>query len=56
MVIRRIGNLNVQLVKDNFATRKYYHLKFLTRQKQLATCKINFQLEKHNLQLVQLFP
>ena len=41
MVIRKIG-INVQLVKDNLATRKYYHLK-------LSTCKfmiINFQLVK----------
>ena len=36
MVIRKIGIVNVQLVKDNFATRKHYHLKLSTRKKQLA--------------------
>ena len=69
MAIRKIGNINVQLVKGNFATRKHYHLKIstsnffhlklITRKKQLATRKINFlnfQLIKHNLQLVKLFP
>ena len=52
MVIFRIGNLNLQLVKDNFATRKYYHLKLsarkciiLTRKKQLAIRKIKFNLK-----------
>ena len=57
MVIRKIGIVNVKLVKGNFATRKHYHLKLSTRKKQLATRKIkflNFQLIKHNLQLINL--
>ena len=59
MVIPKIGILNFKLVKGNFATRKHYHLKLSTCKKQLATRKIsflNFQLIKHNLQLVKLFP
>ena len=69
MVIRKIGILNVQLVKDNFATRKHYHLtistrKFIILNFQLVKSNwqtrkknfLNFQLVKHNLQLVKLFP
>ena len=54
MVIRRIGNLNFQLVKDNFATRKHniYELNFSIK---FSIKFLNFQLEKHNLQLVKLF-
>ena len=54
MVIHKIS-----IVKGNFTTHKYYHLKLSTRKKQLATRKIkflNFQLIKPNLQLVKLFP
>ena len=40
MVIRKIGIVTVHHVKGNSATRKRYHLKFLTREKQLATRKI----------------
>ena len=32
MVICKIGILNIQHVKENFATRKNYHLKRLTRK------------------------
>ena len=39
MVFRKIGIVNVQLVKDNFATRKHYHPKLLTSKKQLAIRK-----------------
>ena len=59
MVIPKIGILNFKLVKGNIATRKQHHLKLSTCKKQLATRKIsflNFQLIKHNLQLVKLFP
>ena len=59
MVIPKIGILSFKLVKGNIATRKHYHLKLSTCKKQLATRKIsflNFQLIKHNLQLVKLFP
>ena len=59
MVIRKIGIVNVQLVKGNFATHKNYHVKLSTRKNQLATRKIkflNFQLIKHNLQLIKSFP
>ena len=49
MVIRRIGNLNVQLVKDNFATRKHniYELKSCPLQVAHLNCQfciLNFQL------------
>ena len=62
MVIPKIGIINVQLVKDTFATRKHYHLKLSTHKfiilnfqllKKLSTRKIkflNFQPVKHNLQ------
>ena len=59
MIIRKIGILNVQLVKGNFATHKHYHLKLSTRKKQLTAGKIEFlifQLVKHNWQLVKFFP
>ena len=71
MVIHKIGNLTVQLVKGNFATRKQYHFKvstrkfiilnFSTRKKQLVTRKIkffNFQLFSSNTtcKIVKLFP
>ena len=49
MIIRKIGIVNVQLEKDNFANRKYYYLK-------LSTCKLlilNFQLVKTNWKLVK---
>ena len=63
MVIRKISIINVQLVKDNFATRKRYHLKISTRnffhiklstrKKQLATRKIVFsKFSTHKTQLV----
>ena len=51
MVIRKIDILIIQLVKGNFAARKYYHLrlstrKFIvlisTRKKQLKTRKKEF--------------
>ena len=45
MVIRKSGIVNVQLVKDNFATFKHYHPK-------LSTCKFITL----NFQLVKLFP
>ena len=49
MVIRKIDIVNVQLVKDNFTSRKYYpNYKF-------ATCKIILHLVKRNSQLVNLF-
>ena len=64
MVIRKIGIVNVQLVKGNFATRKHYHLKLSTCKfinfhlikTQLATRKIislNLQLVKRNSQLAK---
>ena len=59
MVIRKVGIVNVELIKGNFATSKHYHLKLSTHKKQLATRKIkilNSQLIKQNLQIVKLFP
>ena len=59
MISRKIGILNIQLVKGNFATRKHYHLKLSTRKKQLTAGKMTFlifQLVKHNWQLVKFFP
>ena len=52
MVIRKIGIVNVQLVKGNFATRKQYHLKLSTRRKQLATRKL--KLLKFSIHKTQL--
>ena len=49
MVFRKIGIVNVQLVKDNFATRKHYHLKLSTSKKQLANRK-RFILSTHKTQ------
>ena len=49
MIIRKIGIVNVQLEKDNFANRKYCYLK-------LSTCKLlilNFKLVKTNWKLVK---
>ena len=69
MVIRKIGIINVQLAKDNFATRKHYHLKISTRNffhfklsarkiisLNLQFVKSNPQLAKSNLLLVILVP
>ena len=42
MVNRKIGIANVQHVKGNFATRKHYHLKLLTRKFTI----LKFQLVK----------
>ena len=49
MVIRKIGNLNVQLVKDNFGTRKYniYELQSCPLQVEHLNCEfyiLNFEL------------
>ena len=52
MVIRKIGIVNVQLVKGNFATRKQYHLKLSTRRKQLAPRKL--KLLKFSIHKTQL--
>ena len=59
MVIRKIDIANFQSVKDSFATRKHHDLKLSALKKQQATRKLNFlnfQLIKHNLKLVKLFP
>ena len=42
MVIRKIGIINVQLVKGIFATRKHYHLKLSTPK----FINLNFELAK----------
>ena len=52
MVIRKIGIVIVQVVKGNFATRKFHRLKLSTR----TFITLNFQLVKSNLQLVILLP
>ena len=52
MVIRKIGIVIVQVVKENFATRKLHHLKLSTRK----FINLNFQLVKSNLQLAILLP
>ena len=49
MVIRKIDILIVQLVKGNFAARKYYHLRLSTRKFII----LNFQLGKSNWKLVR---
>ena len=61
MIICKIGIINVQLVKGNFATCKHYGLKISACNLfhlKLSTSKINllnFQLIKHDLQLVMFF-
>ena len=68
MVIRKIGILNVQIVKPNFATRKHHHPELSTRKFiifnfqllksnwQRKVKLLKFQLINHNLQLVKSFP
>ena len=50
MVIRKIGILNVQLVKSNSATCKHYRLKLSNRKFII----LNFHFAKRNWQLLKL--